>query len=543
MDPSAKEGSGAIRHHDYVILGAGLCGMYGLYRLLEIDADVVVLESHEDLGGTWFKNRYPGCRFDSESYTYGYSFSPEVLSEWSWSEHFASQPETLSYLNYVAQRLDLRKHIQFGSQVSSAVFDDELTLWTVTLVDGRRFTCRVLLAALGLLSAPVKPRIPGVETFAGSSFHTYDWPEGVKLDGKRVAVIGTGSTGVQVISSIAADVDSLVVFQLKPNWCAPLNNSPITTAEMEQIRGSYTDIFSRCDATPGGFVHGPDPRSFWEVPPEERRALWEKLYAAPGFGIWLGNFREILQDEDANAEFSAYIAEKICERVDDPQVAAKLIPKDHGFGVNRVPLETNYYEAYNRSNVELVDLEHTPIIEINETGIRTTHRQFDFDIIVYATGFDAITGSYDRIDVRGVGGISLREKWADGPLTYLGVQVAGFPNFMMLGGPHSASVATNFPRAIEFSVKWVSGLIAYMRGRGCNRVEPTEEAEAEWTDHIRELYQRQLLRNSTSWFTGRNPNIDGHDKTRYLIYTGGAPRYRKTLNEVANDEYRGFHFS
>ena len=321
------------------------------------------------------------------------------------------------------------------------------------------------------------------------------------------------------------------------------NNSQISPAEMQQIRASYDDIFSKCDTTPGGFVHGPDHRSFWEVPPEERRALWEKLYASPGFGIWLGNFREILLDEVANEEFSAFIAEKIRERVDDPDTAEKLIPKDHGFGVNRVPLETNYYEAFNRTNVSLVDLDDTPIVEINGPGIRTTDRQYDFDVIVHATGFDAITGSYDRIDIRGIAAKSLREKWHDGPRTYLGVQVAGFPNFLMLGGPHSASVATNFPRAIEFSVKWVSGLVAYMNERGYKRVEATERAEAEWTDHISDLYQRQLLRNSTSWFTGRNPNIDGHDKTRYLIYTGGAPRYRKMLNDVAADEYRGFHFS
>lgn len=532
-----------MTHHEFIIIGAGLCGMYGLYQLLEMGADALVLEGHEGLGGTWYKNRYPGCRFDSESYTYGFSFSPELLQEWNWSERFAAQPETLRYLNRVAEKFDLRRHIQFNSRVRSATFDDARSQWTVELVDGRRLSCRFLMTALGLLSAPVKPRIPGIETFAGVSFHTYDWPEGLDLTDKRVGVIGTGSTGVQIISELADKVAEMTVFQLKPNWCAPLNNSPITADEMAEIKASYAEIFEKCANTPGGFIHGPDRRPFHEVPREERVEFWEKLYDSPGFGIWLGNFRDILLDEEANEEFSEFIADKIRQRVHDPRTAEKLIPRDHGFGVQRVPMETRYYEAYNRNTVHLIDLQETPIVGIDETGIKTTSAHHDLDVIIYASGFDAITGSYDRIDIRGIDGVALRDKWADGPRTYLGAQVEGFPNLVMLGGPHSASVATNFPRAIETSVEWATGLFTFIKANGHTRVEPTPEAEAEWTEHIKDLYQRQLLRNAKSWFTGYNPNIPGHDRTRYLIYTGGAPRYRRNLQEVADTGYPGFRFT
>lgn len=541
---STNDVGAPAEHHEYIVIGAGLCGMYGLYRLLELGADVLVLERHDGVGGTWHKNRYPGCRFDSESYTYGYSFSKELLQEWNWSERFAAQPENRRYYNRVADKFDLRPHIRFNSSVRAAAYDEAANLWRVELVDGTLFTTRFLVTALGLLSAPVRPRIPGLDTFTGLSLHTYDWPDELDLTGKRVAVIGTGSTGVQVIASIASEVGEMTVFQLQPNWCAPLNNGPIEPAEMEQIKASYDEIFALCARTPGGFIHGPDRRPFNEVSPEERLELWEQLYAAPGFGIWLGNFRDILLDEDANAEFSEFVAAKIRSRVKDPQTAAKLIPTDHGFGVQRVPMETGYYEAYNRENVHLVDLTATPIIEIDANGIVASDQRYDVDIIIYATGFDAITGSFDRIDIRGKGGLSLKEKWNQpgGPHTYLGVQVVDFPNFLMLGGPHSASVATNFPRAIETSVEWVTGLFAYMRDNGYTYVEADAAHELEWTAHIKELYQRQMLRKSKSWFTGINPNVDGRDTTRYLIYTGGAPRYRTTVAEVAADGYRGFVF-
>jgi len=532
-----------VPHHEFVILGAGVAGIYQLYRLLQLDADVLVLEAHADLGGTWYQNRYPGCRFDSESYTYGYSFSEELLQEWDWTEHFSPQPETLRYLNHVVDKFDLRKHMQFDSRVATATFDEATDGWHLQLEDGRELTCHVLITAIGLISAPTMPSFEGMDSFRGPSFHTYDWPhEPLDLTGKKVAVIGTGATGVQLIGAIAADVAELHVFQRRPNWCAPLHNRSISPEEMAELKASYDAIFEACAQTPGGFLHGPDRRKFAEVPPAERRAFWEELYASPGFAIWLGNFREVLMDEEANAEFSEFVADKIRRRVDDPEVAERLIPKDHGFGVQRVPMETGYYEAFNLPHVHLVDLMETPIERITPSGVRTTERDYDVDVIVYATGFDAVTGAFDRIDFIGPGGRHLRDKWHLGPSTYLGVQTAGFPNLVMVAGPQGASVSTNYPRAIEFAVDWNTGLLEHAARRGFRRIEVTPEAEAEWVEHVKELYGMLLLRNAKSWFTGYNSNVEGHDIKRWLIYNGGAPRYRKRLGEIAADGYRGFVF-
>jgi cation diffusion facilitator CzcD-associated flavoprotein CzcO len=359
--------------YEAIIIGAGVCGIYQLYRLVELGASATVLETGDDLGGTWYWNRYPGARFDSESISYGYSFSEELLQEWDWKERFSGQPENHRYLSYVADKFDLRRHMQFGCTVESAHWDDDATLWRVHVADGRDLTSRFLITAVGLLSAPTMPRYDGIDEFEGRAFHTFDWPEEpVDMAGKRVAVIGTGATGVQVIGEIADKVGDLTVFQRRPNWCAPLHNAEISAEEMADIKARYDEIFEVCARTPGGFIHEPDRRPFYEVPREERLAKWEKLYGEPGFGIWLANFRDIFMNEEANAEFCEFMADKIRSRVHDPVVAEKLIPKDHGFGVQRVPMETHYYEAYNRPNVHLVDLQETPIERITRRGIATT---------------------------------------------------------------------------------------------------------------------------------------------------------------------------
>ena len=399
---------------------------------------------------------------------------------------------------------------------------------------------------MGLLSAPTLPRYEGMDSFEGRSWHTFDWPrEPVDLTGKRVAVIGTGATAIQVIGEIADKVGDLTVFQRRPNWAAPLHNAEISPEEMAEIKTRYDEVFALCRRTPGGFIHEPDRRPFFEVPREERLAMWEKLYNEPGFGIWLANFRDTFMDEAANAELSEFIAGKIRSRVHDPAVAEKLIPKDHGFGVQRVPLETNYYEAYNRDNVHLVDLRETPIERITPAGIQTTEREYEFDIIVYATGFDAITGSYDRIDIRGVDGLRLKDKWATGPSTYLGMQVHGFPNLLMPTGPQGGSASTNFPRGIELGVDFVIGLLEYMAKHGYVREEATEEAEEEWAAHVREMYNIMLMRKAQSWFTGYNSNVEGHEKgtIRYLVYNGGTPKYRARLVDVAEHDYTGITFN
>lgn len=530
-------------YHEAIVIGAGMCGLYQLHRLIGEGIDAIALDANPDVGGTWYNNRYPGCRFDSESYTYGFKFSETLLREWDWKEQFSPQPDNLAYTRFVANRLGLRPHIAFNAMVSAAHFDEAETLWRLALADGRSVSCRYLMTAVGGLSAPTLPRVPGISDFEGPWFHTYNWPhDRVELEGKRVGVVGTGATGVQLIAEIADKVGELFVFQRRPNWCAPLNNKPITPQEMDAIRARFDEIFAICDRTPGGFVHEPDRRGFYSVSREERLALWERLYTEPGFGIWLQNFREIFVDEQANAEFSDFIASKIRQRVNDPATAEKLIPKDHGFGIQRVPLETRYYEAYNRDTVHLVSLLEEPIERVTRTGIETGKQHYPLDLIVYATGFDAVTGSFDRIDFRGRGGLSLKQKWRDGPVTYMATMVHGFPNLFLLVGPQSAGSSTNFPRAIELCVDWTTELLQHLRHSGKARMEPSEAAEEAWCQECMDTVNKMLLRKARSWFTGYNSNVEGHSgkKPRPYIWAGGTPKYRERLREVAEKGYQGF---
>jgi cation diffusion facilitator CzcD-associated flavoprotein CzcO len=541
---ATEDGGESGPEYQFLIIGAGVCGLYQLHRLVELGVKVVALDLNADVGGTWFRNRYPGCRFDSESYTYAYSFSPELLAEWDWSERFAARPETLRYLQHVADKFNLREHIQFNTKVVAASWDEDGLQWIVRTENGRTLTTRFLMTAMGLLSVPTSPRLPGLDTFKGISLHTFDWPDDLDVAGKRVAVIGTGSTGVQVISTIAPYVEQLTVLQKDPNWCAPLHNGPISADEMQEIRRSYDEIFKRCFDSPNGFIHRPDRRLSTDVTQEERLAWWEELYSSPGFGIWLGNFRDTLMDETANAELSEFIANKIRQRVEDPAVAEILIPKDHGFGTKRVPLETGYYETYNRSNVELVDLNTTPITEVTPTGIRLAVgdevRDLQLDIIVFATGFDAVTGAFDRIDFVGENGIRLRDKWADGPDTFLGAQTTGFPNLLTLVGPQSGSVAANFPRGIEDIVEWMTGFVAYLLDHGIVRVAATRSAELAWLEHVAEINNKVLMSKTKSWFNGHNENLDRDQRPRLMIYTGGAVRYRRMLADEAAAGYPNF---
>ena len=531
---------------EVIVIGAGVAGIYQIKRLVDLGVSATVLEASPDLGGTWYNNRYPGARFDSESYTYGYSFSKEVLAEWNWREMFSPQPDNLEYLNFVADKFSLRDHMQFNCRVDAAVFDESANIWRLTISDGRTLTCSFVVMALGLLSMPTYPKIEGRANFKGQSFHTFDWPhEAPDLAGKRVAIIGTGATAIQVIGEIADKVGDLTVFQRRPNWSAPLNNSKITDSDMARIRARYDEIFDTCARTPGGFEHEPDRRGFHEVSREERLALWDRLYDEPGFGIWLQNFREIFTDDDANAEISDYIADRIRQRVNDPETAETLIPKDHGFGVQRVPLETNYFEAYNRDNVHLVDISKTPLERVTETGLRTTEQDYEFDVIVYATGFDAITGAYDHVDIQGIGGERLRDKWREGPSTFLGVFIHGFPNLLMPNGPQSGSASTNYPRGIEVGVDWVTDFLEHAWANGVTRAEATEPAEARWTQHVTDMYSRMLMRKAKSWFTGYNSNVEGHEEgsIRYFVYNGGMPKYVSVINEVAANAYEGLTLS
>ena len=541
---STENTAQATRDYEVVVIGAGVAGIYQIKRLSDLGVNATVLEANDDLGGTWYQNRYPGARFDSESFTYGYSFSKELLDEWHWSEQFSPQPETLRYLNHVTDKFGLREHMQFGCRVEAMVFNEDTDTWTLQLDNGRELTTHFVITALGVLSMPTMPKFEGMDSFQGTSFHPFYWPhEPFDLSGKRVGVIGTGATAIQFIPEIAKEAGHLTVFQRRPNWAAPLNNERISDEEMAAIRARYDEIFAACERTPGGFEHEPDRRRFYDVTRAERLELWDRLYDGPGFGIWLSNFVEIFTDEAANKEFSDYIAERTRRRVNDPVIAEKLIPKDHGFGIQRVPLETNYFETYNRDNVELVDSSETPIVRITPTGLSTTDRSFEFDVIIYATGFDSFTGAFDRIDIRGIGGAKLRDKWADGPITYLGIMVNDIPNLAMIAGPQTA--ATNFPRGAELAIDWTTSLFEHMWAHGYSRFHANADAEQGWFEHVKDMYQGLLLRKAKSWITGYNSNVEGHEygKTRYNIYNGGGPKYAKTLRRTAESNYDGVSFS
>jgi cation diffusion facilitator CzcD-associated flavoprotein CzcO len=536
LGQTTGSGETTIPDFDAIIIGAGLSGLYQLYRLREQGLRVRVLEAGTDVGGTWYWNRYPGARFDSESYSYGYSFSKELLQEWEWSEHFAGQPETLRYINYVADKFDLRRDIQFRSRVTAAVYDEDTRSWTTTLEDSSRFNSRFLITAIGPLSTPTLPKIEGRDDFKGASFHTARWPkEPVDFAGKRVAVIGTGATGIQTIQTIASQVGHLTVFQRTANWAAPLHNGKIDAETQAKIKAGYPEMFARCRETFACFIHTTDPRGAFEVSDEEREANYERLYGERGFGIWIGNFKDILIDRKANATISDFVARKIRERVKNQATAEKLIPKNHGFGTRRLPLETFYYEVYNQDNVELVDIKETPIECITPRGIKTSDREYEFDIIIYATGFDAITGSFDKIDFRGAGGARLKDKWKRGPETYLGIMIHEFPNMLMLMGPHTA--LGNIPRSIEYSVDWVTGLIAFATKNRLTRLEATPEGVQSWTDHVKALGEGMLSNEVDSWMTGINSNVEGKQTRIVARYSGSAPEYRARCDAVAAKGY------
>ena len=527
--------------YDVAIIGAGVSGLYQLHCLRALGVSAHVIEAGEGVGGTWYWNRYPGARFDSESYSYGYSFSPELLDEWEWSEHFAPQPETLRYLNHVADRFDLRRDITFGTRVQAATWNDRTHEWTLDLDNGATVSARYIVAAIGGLSAPVMPSYEGMATFAGPSFHTADWPtEPLDLAGKRVGIIGTGATAVQAIQELAKVAGHLTIFQRSPNWCAPLHNSPITAAEQTTIKGNYTATFERCRSTFGGFLHDSLRQKATEVSPEERERVWNQLYDEPGFGIWMANYRDVLVNAEANALLSDFIADKIRSRVRDQTIAEQLIPTDHGFGTRRIPLETSYYEVYNQPNVRLVNLRDTPIERVTVDGIETTVEHHELDVIVYATGFDAVVGPYNRIDIRGVNGVALRDLWAKGPRTYLGLQMAGFPNLFMTIGPHNAAAFCNMPRCIEFNVEWITEMIRTMNSHDFTCIDADPVAQDQWMTEVETFASRMLLSKVNSWFTGVNSNLADRGERAVLLYAGGFPAYQERCRAVAHDNYAGF---
>ena len=532
------EGS-EIKVLDAIVIGAGVTGIYQLHRLRELGFDAKIYEGGGGVGGTWYWNRYPGARFDSESYTYGYEFSEELLQEWEWKEHFSAQPENEKYLNYVVDKFDLRTHVRFNSLIVSAEFDAESNLWNIETQDGHRAQAQFLIAAVGILSAHHFPDIPGIDSFKGESFHTSRWPqEDIDFSEKQVGIIGSGATAVQLIPELAKQVKHLTVFQRSPNWCLPLRNSEIDAATQSEIKASYPEIFKRCRETFAGFIHDADPRSALDVPAEEREAFYEDIWAKPGFTKWHANFYDIASDPEANETYAEFIRKKIKARIDDPEIADLLIPKDHPFGSKRVPLETGYYEAYNKENVLLVDARSTPIENITEKGITTTAAEYEFDVIIYATGFDAITGELTRMDIRGPTGQTIKDAWVNGPETYLTVQTAGFPNLFIANG----AIFCNVPRCAEIVVEWVSDCIENMREQGYRRIETTAEAQAQWTAEANDLTAGFLFTETDahSWFMGTN--IPGKARN-FSLYAGGAPMFREKCAHVTANGYEGFSLS
>ncbi|WP_457255100.1 flavin-containing monooxygenase [Pedococcus sp. P5_B7] len=524
--------------YDVIIIGAGVAGLHQLHSALQDGLRVRVIEAAEGVGGTWWWNRYPGCRFDTESYTYGYLFSEELYRDWRWSEHFAGQPETEAYLNFVADRLDLRRHMDLGCRVVHMSFDETSNTWSVRTDDGRTLVTQFVITAVGRLSIPQYPSIPGSEDYRGEIYHTGEWPhDPVKLEGRKVAVIGVGSSGIQVATAIAPEVGVLTVFQSTPNWCVPLHNTPIDDDEWNELLGRREEILAICNDSPSGTVHRATSLAAHDLTPNQRLQFYERLLEQPGFAKLFGNFTELTRDEEINAEFCSLLAANIRSRVKDPETAEKLIPT-HGYGVRRPPHDDGYYEIFNQPNVRLVHLPTEPIMTMNSTGIVTEKDQYDVDVIIYATGFDAITGALERLDIT-AGGLSLKDEWADGPDTWLGLQSPGFPNLFFLNGPQSGGA--NMPRSIGPQVEFLSRLIRHVRNIGQQRVDVTRESAEAWTDHVLESISGTLAAKAMEgWAYGTNTP---GKRVVFRSYGGGLAMYLKKLEASENGYWDGFVFS
>ncbi|MFI7667548.1 flavin-containing monooxygenase [Nocardia sp. NPDC049526] len=536
MSGSANAAGTTADAVDVLVVGAGVTGIYQLYRAREEGFSVQLLEAGDGVGGTWYWNRYPEARFDSESYTYGYLFSKELWEEWEWSERFTGQPENERYFNFVVDRFDLRRHIRFGVRVTAAEFDESAGIWTVRTDDGAEHRARFLVAATGVLSVPFIPEVPGREVFGGEQHHTGRWPQTpVDFTGKRVAIIGTGSSGVQIVPAIADQVASLTVYQRTPDWCTPLNNAPLTPQERAEIKADFERIRETLNTSPSGFLHALPSRFSTDDTAEQRQAFFEKMWNSPGFTKLTENYIDFTTNPEVNKEFCEFIADKIRGIVTDPATADKLIPKDHIYAGRRPPFVTGYFEAYNKPNVSLVALRETPIVRITETGIETAEGPREFDIIIWATGYDFGTGALNRLGVRGRNGLALEEYWSEGPNTYLGVTTAGFPNFFFPGGPHGA--LGNNPRYAGDQVDCVIGALVHARDNGYEVIEVDPAAEAEWTETVNSSGSLFL---ESSYFYGSN--IPGK-AVKQLLNPTGRPNLQRLIAELAANEYSAFILS
>jgi len=525
---------------DAVIVGAGFAGIYMLYRLRELGLNARVIEAGSDVGGTWYWNRYPGARCDIESLSYQYSFADEIQREWNWSERYATQPELLRYAQFVADKFDLRRDMQFNTRVSSAHYDDDVQRWTVTTDQGEKFSARFCIMATGCLSVPRLPSFPGLNDFKADWYHTGEWPhEGVDFTGKRVAVIGTGSSGIQSIPLIAEQASSVVVFQRTPNFVIPAHNRLLTQDERDRNKAKFQELRREAEyfipARAGGNAAVPKVR---DVSDTDREKRFDDQWNVGGL-MFMSTFSDLLLDLDANETAADFVQRKIHEIVKDQEVAAILAAQDFPIGAKRLCVDTGYYDTFNRENVSLVDIRVHPIETITPTGLRTSDSEYEFDAIVFATGFDAMTGALLAVDICGRHGVSLRDEWKDGPRSYLGLQVAGFPNLFTITGPGSPSVLSNMLISIEQHVDFISECLKYMQGREFSTVEASLDAQDRWVTHVREMGEQTLYPLAKSWYMGSN--IEGKPRV-FMPYVAGTGNYRKECDAVVAAGYEGFAF-
>ena len=527
------------RDFDAVIVGAGFAGLYMLHRLRGMGMSARVLEAGEGVGGTWYWNRYPGARCDVESVQYSFQFSDELQQEWNWSERYAAQPELLRYANHVADRFDLRRDIQFNTRVKAASFDEAAGRWVIETSDGGRTTATYCIMALGCLSSPNLPSFEGFETFQGERYHTGYWPhEEVDFTGKRVAIIGTGSSAVQSIPIIASQAKHLTVFQRTPNYAIPAHNAALSDEYRQRIKADYPAMRARARRNMTGIDFDYSDAVALETLPEERAREYERRWQRGGLSF-LGAYKDLMVDQEANDTAAEFVRDKIREKVRDPKLAELLTPKNT-IGCKRLCVDIGYYETFNRPNVSLVDVSESPVEAITRQGVKVGGKEYEADAIVFATGFDAMTGALLKIDIRGKGGLALRDKWREGPCTYLGLGIAGFPNLFTVTGPGSPSVLTNMLPTIEQHVDWIAGTLGYLRKRGLARIEASEQAEEEWGTHVGELAGHTLRYTCGSWYLG--VNIPGKPRV-FMPYIGGFPRYIEKCDEVARKGYEGFVLS
>ena len=525
--------------HGAVIVGAGFAGLYLLHRLRGLGIPALCLEAADDVGGTWYWNRYPGARCDVESMQYSFSFSEELQQEWHWSERFAAQPEILAYARHVAERFDLRRDIRFETRVTDAAWDDGAGLWRIATNRGESLSARYFFMATGCLSAARLPDIPGIADFTGRQFHTGYWPhQPVDFTGRRVAVIGTGSSAIQSIPVIAEQAQHLTVFQRTPNFSIPSRNRPMDDEYEQGWKGDYANLRRQARMMRTGILYGLSDTPAMSVSAEERSAEYEKRWAVGGTAF-MGSFRDLLLDQAANDTAADFVRGKIREIVKNPATAEKLCPRNHPIGTKRICVDTQYYETYNRPNVTLIDINEAPITRITKAGIEAGGVAHEFDDVVFATGFDAMTGALLGVDIKGRAGESLNAKWEAGPRTLLGIMTAGFPNMFMITGPGSPSVLSNMIVSIEQHVDWIMDCLAKMQADRQTIIEADRSAEDNWVEEVNKVAHRTLYPRAASWYMGAN--VPGKPRL-FMPYVGGVGNYRVLCDEIAADGYRGFHF-